>query len=169
MSPLNWSLNSDWVTQLEDLKLQAQNKGIYIACAESCTGGLLSALLTKTPGISSVYKGSCVTYSNDSKSQILGVPPSLIEQFGAVSEPVALAMAEGVKQAMGAELSVAITGIAGPGGATPDKPVGMVCFAASGLGSYRCSKTQYFRGSRDQIQEASVAFAIGLLIDLVRM
>jgi nicotinamide-nucleotide amidase len=169
MSLLGWVVGEDWINKVEQLRDMAIERKLSIACAESCTGGLLSALLTKVSGISLVYKGTCVTYSNESKSQVLHVPAQLIQKNGAVSEPVALAMACGVKKLMEADLSVAITGIAGPQGGTPDKPVGMVCFAASGLGSYSLVKTQYFQGSRGEIQEASVAYALDLLLDLVNM
>jgi len=169
MSLLGWVVGSNWISKVERLRDVAIERKLSIACAESCTGGLLSALLTKVSGISSVYKGTCVTYSNESKSQVLFVPANLIKTNGAVSEPVALAMAQGVKKVMQADVSIAITGIAGPHGGTPDKPVGMVCFAASGLRDYSLAKTQYFQGSRERIQEASVAYALDLLIDLVNM
>lgn len=169
MITTNGFLSSEEMNKVEYLKSEALRKGLTFAFAESCTGGLLSALVTQFPGISQVYKGCCVTYSNESKTRLLGVPAGLIEKSGAVSESVALAMAQGVKNAMKSDLSVAITGVAGPGGGTPDKPVGMVCFAASGLSFYSMVKTQYFQGDRRRVQTASVAYALDLLIDLVNM
>jgi len=169
VSPLSWNLPPDWDEKIELIRQTAIRKNLSFAFAESCTGGMLSSLVTKLAGASQVFKGACVTYSNESKTQLLSVPSSLLEANGAVSEAVALAMAMGVKKALRADLSLAITGVAGPGGGTPSKPVGMVCFAAIGLGQYSSVKTQYFQGSREQVQEASVAYALNLLIDLVNM
>ena len=102
--------------------------GRRIATAESCTAGLLAARLTDRPGSSDYVMGGVVSYSNEAKQQLLGVDPALIEANGAVSEPVAEAMATGALQRFGADTAVAITGIAGPGGGTAEKPVGTVCF-----------------------------------------
>ncbi len=102
--------------------------GRRIATAESCTAGLLAARLTDRPGSSEYVMGGVVSYSNDAKAELLGVDPALIEAHGAVSEPVAEAMAAGALKRFGADTAVAITGIAGPGGGTPEKPVGTVCF-----------------------------------------
>ena len=104
---------------------------IRIAAAESCTGGLVMARLTEVPGSSDYVDRGVVVYSNQSKIDLLGVPPQLIEQHGAVSEPVAEAMASGMARIAGADLGVGITGIAGPSGGTPEKPVGMVAIAAA--------------------------------------
>ncbi|HKY20704.1 MAG TPA: competence/damage-inducible protein A [Vicinamibacterales bacterium] len=108
-----------------------RSRGLRIAAAESCTGGLLMARLTEVPGSSDYVDRGVVVYSNQSKIDLLGVPPALIRVHGAVSEPVAQAMAEGVARLAGTELGVGITGVAGPAGGTPEKPVGMVAIAAT--------------------------------------
>ena len=108
-----------------------QQKGWTLALAESCTGGLLAARLTDLPGVSAVLRGGVVAYSNESKTTLLGVDPALLAAHGAVSEPVAAAMANGARERFGADVAVATTGIAGPDGGTAQKPVGTVCFATA--------------------------------------
>lgn len=110
---------------------EARHKGLRIATAESCTGGLIAGLLTEIPGSSDVVERGFVTYSNEAKADLLGIPFSLIQDNGAVSETVARAMAEGAIQKSLAQISVAVTGIAGPGGGTASKPVGLVHMAAA--------------------------------------
>jgi nicotinamide-nucleotide amidase len=110
---------------------EAKAKGLRIATAESCTGGLIAGLLTEIPGSSDVVDRGFVTYSNEAKAELLGIPMAVIETNGAVSEPVARAMAEGAAKHSQAQLAVAVTGIAGPGGGTDDKPVGLVHIAAT--------------------------------------
>lgn len=110
---------------------EAERRRLKIAVAESCTGGLIAALLTEIPGSSAVVERGFVTYSNRAKEELLGVPGDMIADHGAVSEPVARAMAEGALKASRANLSVAVTGVAGPGGGTPLKPVGLVHIAAA--------------------------------------
>jgi len=129
------------------------------AFAESCTGGLLSSSLTELPGISDVFLGSIVAYSNTLKQSALGVPPHLFTSVGAVSRPVALAMAKGAKTLTGATWAVSITGIAGPTGETKTKPVGLVCFAMAGPGFERVTE-QMFSGDRQSIQTSSAQFAV---------
>ena len=122
----------DEIDELARLALTlAREAGLMIATVESCTGGLVSGALTAIPGSSDVVDRGFVTYSNAAKTALVGVPEALIAEHGAVSEPVARAMAEGGLKAAGAGAAVAITGIAGPGGGTADKPVGLVCFAAA--------------------------------------
>jgi PncC family amidohydrolase len=104
-------------------------RGLTLAVAESCTGGLLQARLTELPGASAVLQGGVVPYANAAKSELLGVPEALLQAHGAVSEPVALAMAQGVRRRFLASVGIATTGIAGPAGGSADKPVGTVCFA----------------------------------------
>lgn len=113
------------------LVADAEAKGVRIATAESCTGGLVAGLLTAVAGSSAVVERGFVTYSNRAKEEMLGVPGDLIADFGAVSEPVARFMAEGALNESHAHLAVSITGIAGPGGGTPMKPVGLVHFATA--------------------------------------
>ena len=105
--------------------------GKKITTAESCTGGLLSKRITDAPGSSSVFEEGVVTYANEAKEKLLGVPHDILREYGAVSEPVARAMAEGALQKSGADIAIGITGIAGPDGGTPEKPVGLIYIALS--------------------------------------
>lgn len=119
----------DLVEMASKLLDQMRAKGLRLVTAESCTGGLISGLLTEVPRSSDVFERGYVTYSNESKTECLGVPMSLIERHGAVSREVAEAMAEGALKHSNASMSVAVTGIAGPGGGTAAKPVGLVHIA----------------------------------------
>jgi len=119
------------LARAERLLADARAKGLKIATAESCTGGLIAGLLTEIPGSSDVVERGFVTYSNDAKIQMLGVEAALIRQHGAVSEQVARAMAQGALRHSKADIAVAVTGVAGPGGGTADKPVGLVHVAAA--------------------------------------
>lgn len=136
-------------------------RGLTIAAAESCTGGLLLGRLTEIPGSSAWVIGGVVAYANEVKVRDLGVPPALIEEHGAVSEPVAIAMANGVRERLGADLAVAITGIAGPSGGTDAKPVGMVVIAATGLGER--VRTFNFTGDRRMVRALSTAAALDMV------
>jgi nicotinamide-nucleotide amidase len=118
------------IRQAEELLAAARARGMMIATAESCTGGLIVGLLTEIAGSSDVVDRGFVTYSNDAKEVMLGVPRDLLDAHGAVSEPVAAAMAQGALAHSRARLAVAVTGIAGPGGGSADKPVGLVYIAA---------------------------------------
>ena len=138
-----------------------------LATAESCTGGLLASTLTDTPGSSEWFAGSVVAYSNEVKARLLGVPPEVLERHGAVSEPVVLAMAEGVLKAVGAHVSVAISGVAGPGGGTPEKPVGMVWMAWAWPGGTR-ARLYDFSGTRAEIKGQAVMAAINGLLGVAR-
>lgn len=133
-----------------------------VALAESCTGGLVAAKLVNIPGISDWLLEGVVAYANSAKVRTLGVPEDLLRAHGAVSEPVARAMAEGVRSLAGADLAVAVTGIAGPGGATPDKPVGTVCFA---LADARGTETvrEWLVGDRALVRERAANYALNLL------
>jgi nicotinamide-nucleotide amidase len=135
---------------------------LKVAVAESCTGGLLAARLTSVPGSSAFFERSCVAYSNQSKVDLLGVDPVLIEAHGAVSEEVARAMAEGVRARSGADLAVAVTGIAGPGGGTPEKPVGLVFVALSGAAGNRVRRLQLI-GDRDRVRRQSCVIALEMV------
>lgn len=142
-------------------------KGFKIALAESCTGGLLAAQLTSLAGSSDWFERGFVTYSNQAKEESISVPKELIERYGAVSEEVAKAMAEGVLKNSLAQVSVAITGIAGPGGGSANKPVGMVCFAwgmrvADQIQTH--SQTKQFSGDRQSIREEACVYAIESLL-----
>jgi len=138
-----------------------------LATAESCTGGLLASTLTDTPGSSEWFAGSVVAYSNEVKARLLGVPSEVLEEHGAVSEPVVLAMAEGVLKAMGAHVSVAISGVAGPGGGTPEKPVGTVWMAWAWPGGTRARRYN-FAGTRAEVKGQSVMAAVNGLLGVVR-
>jgi nicotinamide-nucleotide amidase len=150
-------------TQAEALLNQCRRAGLTLATAESCTGGLIAATLTAIPGCSDVVAGGFVTYSNALKSTALGVPAALIASEGAVSEPVALAMAQGVLARTEADLAVAVTGIAGPGGGGPTRPVGLVWLAAVRRGLPPVAHRHVFAGDRQQVRSSTVAAALTLL------
>ena len=137
--------------------------GLKIATAESCTGGMVAKCLTDIAGSSDYFERGWVTYSNAAKQADLGVPPGLIEWHGAVSEAVAIAMAKGAIRRSGARVAIAVTGIAGPAGGTPDKPVGTV-WIAWGLrrrGRIDCYALRHrFRGGRDAVRRQAVAAAL---------
>ncbi len=137
---------------------------LKIATAESCTGGLIAGALTAVPGSSAVVDRSFVTYSNEAKTEMLGVPWELIDRRGAVSAEVARAMAEGVLKNCKADLAVAVTGVAGPGGGTDAKPVGLVHIVAARRGGARLhEERRYGAIGREAIRAAAVADAIALL------
>lgn len=137
-------------------------RGVMLGLAESCTGGLLGARLTDVEGASRFFAAGLTTYSNAAKTGLLGVPESLISEHGAVSEAVARAMAEGARSAAGAEAAVAITGVAGPTGGSPEKPVGTVWIAAA-LGDTVIARRFTFDGDRAAIRNAAVDQALVLL------
>jgi nicotinamide-nucleotide amidase len=149
-------------SHIDDLVAQLLS-GRRIATAESCTAGLLAARLTDRPGSSDYVMGGVVSYSNDAKAQLLGVDPALIEMHGAVSEPVAEAMAAGALERFGADTAVAITGIAGPGGGTAEKPVGTVCFTVKIAEGSTDTRTLQLPGNRSDIRERSTTVAMHLL------
>jgi nicotinamide-nucleotide amidase len=141
---------------------------LKLVLAESCTGGLIAATLTEIAGSSDVLDRGYVTYSNRAKETELGVPKATIEEFGAVSEETARAMAEGALEASGADLSVAVTGIAGPGGGSTAKPVGLVHFAAARRGGRVIAREIRFGDlGRTEVRRRSVLAALGLLEELV--
>jgi nicotinamide-nucleotide amidase len=137
--------------------------GRRIATAESCTGGLLSARLTDLPGSSAYVAGGIVAYANEAKAELLGVAPDLIATHGAVSEPVAEAMADGALSRFGADTAIAITGIAGPGGGTKDKPVGTVCFTVNLTDGGTSTRTLRLPGDRSDIRERATTVAMHML------
>lgn len=144
----------------------ARERSLRIATAESCTGGLVAAALTDVPGSSDVFERGFVTYSNRAKASMLGVPGDLIADVGAVSEPVARMMAEGALEHANAHVSVAITGVAGPGGGTPLKPVGLVHFATARSNQAIVHRAERFGDiGRGPIREASVRVALEMLLD----
>lgn len=136
-----------------------RSAGRTIGVAESCTGGLLGGRLTDVAGSSDVFRGGIIAYDNEVKVRELDVPEELLRLHGAVSDPVAVAMAEGVRRRLSLDVGVGITGIAGPGGATPDKPVGTVCIAVAGLEAVHCRRT-IFPGSRPEVRARAVQAAL---------
>jgi len=138
--------------------------GFMLATAESCTGGLVSAALIAIPGSSSVMERGFVTYTNEAKQEMLGVPGALFETVGAVSEGVARAMAEGALTHSRAQVSVSVTGIAGPGGGTIDKPVGLVHMAAAKLGGETLHERHIFSGDRTAVRSQAVNAALSLVM-----
>jgi nicotinamide-nucleotide amidase len=149
-----------------DLLEKARAKRLHIVTAESCTGGLIAGLLTEIPGSSDVVERGFITYSNEAKEELLDVPHEFIEAFGAVSEQVARAMAEGALEHARAERSVAVTGIAGPGGGTAQKPVGLVYIAvARPEGDVMTREYRFGDVGRDKVRLAAVEKALKLLRD----
>ena len=146
----------------------AAARGLVLVTAESCTGGLVAGALTAIAGSSAVVERGFVTYSNASKTELLAVPADLIEACGAVSEPVARAMARGALAGSGANLSVSVTGVAGPGGGTAEKPVGLVHFSAVGPNGEIHAMHRFGDIGRDQVRLASVRVALGLLLERMR-
>ena len=137
-------------------------KKVTLASAESCTGGILASRIIDVPGVSEVFKAGFVTYANEAKQNLIGVKEETLVQFGAVSEQTAREMVLGAIKAAKADMAVATTGIAGPGGGTKEKPVGLVyiaCGSADDIVVERC----LFNGSRKEIRQASVEHALGML------
>lgn len=142
-------------------------RGLQAATAESCTGGLVAAALTDVPGVSTCYLGGVVSYANSVKKGVLGVPASVLETVGAVSPECAESMARGVRERLGADLAVSTTGIAGPGGGTPTKPVGLVYFGVATAEGSRAFR-RVFAGDRAAVRAQAVETALSLLLDAAR-
>ena len=138
-----------------------------VSLAESCTGGLVSATLTELAGSSEWFERGYITYSNEAKTECLEVPARLIESHGAVSEPVAQAMAEGARINSGSDVAISVTGIAGPSGGTAEKPVGTVCFGWA-TENQTLTKTMHFDGERQAVRQQATEFALTELIALLR-
>lgn len=151
------------------MTIQAKNlvellkaSGKTCATAESCTGGMIGSLITAVPGSSDVYLGGVVSYANSVKENVLGVSNNTLESFGAVSGECAREMALGVKKITNADIAVSVTGIAGPGGATEDKPVGLVWFGLATNDTVRVEKA-IFAGSRDEVRKSAAMHALGMI------
>lgn len=138
-------------------------RGVKLATVESCTGGLLSAILTELPGSSSMFTHGFITYANEAKQEMVGVDAQLIKEHGAVSEPVARAMAEGALKSSSAWLAVSITGIAGPDGGSEAKPVGTVHIAAAMKDKPTTHQKKLFKGDRSAIRLAAVDAALDMI------
>jgi len=149
----------------EKLLSLAKARGWTVTTAESCTGGLVAGAITAISGASEIFERGFVTYSDAAKTELLGVPAGLIAEFGAVSEAVAREMAAGALSRARADLAVAVTGVAGPGGGSAAKPVGTVWFGVATRQGKLAARHQLFTGDRDAIRAASVVFALNLLID----
>ena len=147
-----------------DVLDRCRQQGLRLATAESCTGGLISGCLTAVAGSSLVFDRGFVTYSNTAKTAELGVPADLLAARGAVNEAVARAMAEGALAVAGLDVTVAVTGIAGPDGGSPGKPVGLVHFAAARSGYDTLHERHVFAGDRQQVRSATVEAALHLLL-----
>lgn len=141
----------------------SRERGTTVATVESCTGGLVAGALTAISGSSSMVLGGLVTYSNEAKTALAGVPAALILEHGAVSEPVARAMAEGGRAKLGAKLAVSITGVAGPDGGSETKPVGLVHFACATATGTLHRERRFGAVGRDEVRRLSVLEALDLL------
>lgn len=147
-----------------DLGNVLSSQHLKLVTAESCTGGWLAQVITSVPGSSTWFERGYVTYSNESKQELLGVLPSTIEDHGAVSEEAALAMAEGALKHSHAQISLAITGIAGPSGGSADKPVGTLWIAKAAEGRPAVAEHHLLQGDRDEIRFRAVKLALGVLL-----
>ena len=160
-------LDDDIVKAAEQLLAICKRKNLLVATAESCTAGLIAGTLSEVPGVSSILDRGYITYSNEAKHEMLGVPVALIADRGAVSEAVAMAMAEGARSRSGAQCALSVTGVAGPGGGSAAKPVGMVCFGFVADGAPDRVVTRHFAGDRAGVRAQSVVAALQGLLDLI--
>lgn len=151
-----------------DLARALSARGWQLATAESCTGGLIAATCTELAGSSAWFDRGVVTYSNQAKTDLLGVPPALIDAHGAVSEPVALAMAEGLLARCQADIAVAVTGIAGPGGGSMHKPVGTVWLAWAVRGGQPRAERQWWPGDRAEVRRQTARQALSGLLRVLQ-
>lgn len=151
------------LTDARSLLAACRARGIRLATAESCTGGLIIATLTAIAASSDVVDRGYVTYSNEAKHEVLGVPMELITRVGAVSAEVARAMAEGALARSRADIAVSATGVAGPGGASAEKPIGLICFGLACHGQAVTGDRQIFPGDRAAIRAAAVAYAFAMI------
>ncbi len=141
-----------------------RDAGLHVVTAESCTGGLIAGSITEIAGASNVIAQGFITYANEAKVEVLDVPIDMLREHGAVSEPVARAMAEGALARSSADISVAVTGIAGPGGGSADKPVGLVHMAACRKGGKTTHQRHVFSGDRTEVRLATVEAALALAL-----
>ncbi len=142
-----------------------REKGLTFAAAESCTGGMIGETVTALPGASEVFLGGVISYANSVKENVLGVSPETLASCGAVSRETAREMAEGVRRLTGADIAVSVTGIAGPGGGSPEKPVGTVCFGVADKNGTEAQRIQFDPSlTREEIRFAAVEYALRLAI-----
>lgn len=161
------TFSDDIVARAETVLQKCRAAGMTVVTAESCTGGLIAACLTEVPGSSDVVDAGFITYSNAAKETMLDVAPSLIRTYGAVSEQVALAMAQGALAESAADIAVACTGIAGPGGATPGKPVGLVHLAVATSRRDKRHRRREFGGDRAAVRAQAVAEALDMILEVL--
>ncbi len=154
-------------TAAKTLLEACRRSDVKLATAESCTGGLIAGMLTEIPGSSDVFERGFVTYSNASKTEMLGVPAMLVNLEGAVSEKVARSMAEGALKKSAADITIAVTGVAGPGGGTQDKPVGLVHIACAGTGRPTIHRRNIFSGDRTDIRHQTIFTAFGIIAQVL--
>ena len=160
-------MDAELILLSESVGSACHQRRLLLATAESCTGGWAAQVITHTAGSSEWFERGFVTYSNDAKVELLGVSPEILAQFGAVSPETAAAMAEGALNNSKALISLAITGIAGPTGGSPGKPVGTVCFAWCRVGQTADTETRVFAGDREAVRRQAVIHALqGLLPQL---
>lgn len=146
----------------ELVKTLYKNK-MTISTAESCTGGLIAKLITDIPGSSDVFGYGFVTYANEAKTKLIGVCEALLSQYGAVSKPVAVLMSRGARRVSGSDIALSVTGIAGPGGGTSEKPVGLVYISLSTPDGTICRKCN-FGGTREEVRQQTAEFALNLAL-----
>jgi PncC family amidohydrolase len=149
----------------EDLGQKLREKGKTIAVAESMTGGLVASLITDVPGSSAYFVGGVVAYSNELKTKLLGVKQSTLERFGAVSEQTAAEMAEGIREITGADVGASLTGIAGPGGGTEKKPIGLVFFAVDSGNDIKEVRKAIIEGNRLEIKRRASELILCMIIE----
>jgi nicotinamide-nucleotide amidase len=160
-------MDAELVALSESIGAACRQRRLLLATAESCTGGWAAQVITHTAGSSEWFDRGFVTYSNEAKIDLLGVAPETLEEFGAVSQETAAAMAAGALKNSKAMISLAITGIAGPTGGSPGKPVGTVCFAWCRVGEAAAAETAVFVGDREAVRRQAVVHALrGLLLRL---
>lgn len=147
----------------ENLVALLAARGLKCAAAESCTGGLVASAIVGVPGASGVFQGSAVCYANSAKERTLGVGRATLETAGAVSAECAAEMAEGALRLFGADLAVSVTGIAGPDGGTPEKPVGLVWFGLASAGGATRTEKALFAGGRSEVRRQAAIHALGML------
>ena len=159
-------LHQNNVEAAEKLLFLCREKGITLATAESCTGGMIGSTITSVPGSSDVFLGGIISYANAVKESLLGVSHETLARHGAVSEETAKAMAKGAQKTLGSTIAVSVTGLAGPGGETPNKPVGLVHFGIA-TKDYIAHKKQIFSGDRDSIRLQTVATALAFFEETI--
>jgi nicotinamide-nucleotide amidase len=164
----HWVFGSEILNLAETVLDACRARGWHVATAESCTGGLVAAALTAIAGSSDVVERGFVTYSNEAKSEMLGVSPATIAAHGAVSAETVAAMAQGAVVRAPVDLAVSIAGVAGPGGGSAEKPVGLVIFGIARRGGECQTQRHVFPGNRTAVREAAVKVALGLLADAAK-